>query len=208
MTAMPWRILRLFGRGQERDGESTLLERQALNLPAGVAVAPPEARPEPPPHAPAMPALRVLQEQVAAKLLHAWLQNRHQTLFPLALNLRSLEPAQRALLLRAMVATAAMTGADAAALPALLPSIGGGEAEQAMLAEAGREAPDLPGLLAALRQASLGAHAYTLALLAAGQDATGRAWQDYLAACFALPADVTSDLQRRSGRRRIRPAAR
>ncbi|MFC7553402.1 hypothetical protein ACFQU7_15825 [Pseudoroseomonas wenyumeiae] len=65
----------------------------------------------------------------------------------------------------------------------------------------------LPALLAELRQAGLGAHAYTLALLVGG-DAVGRAWQDYLAACFALPADVTSDLQRRSGRRRLRPAAR
>jgi hypothetical protein len=208
MTAMPGRILRLFGREQERDGESTLLERQALDLPPTPAVPPPEAAPEHRRPVPVPPAERVLQEQVAAKLLHGWLQNRHQTLFPLALNLRSLAPAERALLLRAMLATAAMTGADAAALPALLPSIGGEEAEQTMLAEAGREAPDLPGLLAALRQASLGPHAYTLALLVAGQDATGWAWQDYLAACFALPANVTSDLQRRSGRRRIRPAAR
>ncbi|MCG7360760.1 hypothetical protein MHZ93_05790 [Roseomonas sp. ACRSG] len=206
MTAMPWRILRLFGREQERDGESQLLERQALGLPPEVTV------PEPAPEAPRRPPMpspqRLLQEQVATKLLHAWLQNRHQTLFPLALNLQSLEPAQRWLLLRAMVATASMTGTGPEALPPLLPSIGGGEAECAALEEAWNSPMSLPALLAELRQAALGAHAYTLALLVAGQDPVGRAWQDYLAASFALPADVTSDLQRRSGRRRLRPAAR
>lgn len=206
MTAMPWRILRLFGQEQERDGESQLLERQALGLPPEVTV--PEPAVEATRRAPLPSPQRLLQEQVATKLLHAWLQNRHQTLFPLALNLQSLEPAQRWLLLRAMVATASMTGTAPEALPPLLPSIGGGEAERAALEEAWSAPMSLPALLAELRQAALGAHAYTLALLVAGQDPVGRAWQDYLAASFALPADVTSDLQRRSGRRRLRPAAR
>lgn len=206
MTAMPWRFLRLFGQDQDRDGESRLLERQALELPPEVTV--PQLTPEARERSPALPPHHLLQEQLAAKLLHAWLQNRHQTLFPLALNLQSLEPAQRGLLLRAMVASAAMTGTEPEALPPLLPAIGGGEAEHAALDAAWRDPPALPALLAELRQAGLGAHAYTLALLLPGGAAVGRAWQDYLAACFALPADVTSDLQRRSGRRRLRPAVR
>jgi uncharacterized membrane protein YebE (DUF533 family) len=203
---MPWRILRLFGQEQDRDGGSQLMERQALGLPPEVTV--PEPATAVPDQPPVQPPPRQLQEQLATKLLHAWLQNRHQTLFPLALNLQSLEPAQRWLLLRAMVATASMTGTGPEALPPLLPSIGGGEAERAALEEAWSTPMSLPAVLAELRQAALGAHAYTLALLVAGHDAVGRAWQDYLAACFALPADVTSDLQRRSGRRRLRPAAR
>jgi uncharacterized membrane protein YebE (DUF533 family) len=201
MTATPRAILhRLFGLDQDRDGESDLLSKQALEL-APVPSAAPRRRPL------AHPPQRQLQEEVAAKMLHAWLQNRHQTLFPLALNLRNLEPEQRLLLVQAMAASATMAGGNEASLAGLLPSIGGDAAERAALAEAVRAPPPLPGLLQALQRAGIGAHAYTVALLASQGGRAGQAWLDYLAAFFALPAEVTRDLQRRSGRR-FRPGAR
>ncbi|PWC27644.1 hypothetical protein [Teichococcus aestuarii] len=198
MTIRTRRLLQWLGLAA--DGRSELMERQALELPATLSAAPaPGAmppRPLPPP-----PQL-LLQEQVAAKLLHGWLQNRHQTLFPLALNVNNLPPAHRMLLVRCMQATAAMTGAP----PPLeaLAAIGGGTAEKAALDEA---LPPLPLLLESVRREELGAHAYTAALLSAADGPAGQAWLDYLAAAFALPATVTADLRRR-GRRRLRPRTR
>jgi len=198
---MPRRLLQIFGLVQ--DGRSELMERQALGL--GATPTGPEApaiAPQIPPRRvrPA-PSQRVLQEQVASKLLHGWLQNRHQTLFPLALNLRNLPPPRRLLLARWMAATAAMTGA--APPDAALVSVGGGDAEKAALAEA---VSPLPGLLLDIRQAELGPHAYTAALLAAAPGRVGQAWLDYLAAALGLPLDVISDLRRRGGRRLSRAA--
>lgn len=202
MTTRTWRLLQWLGLAA--DGRSPLMERQALELPASPSAAPsagPASGAMPPRPLPPPPQ-RLLQEQVAAKLLHGWLQNRHQTLFPLALNLGNLPPAHGALLARCMQATAAMTGAP----PPLeaLAAAGGGVAEKAALAE---PAPALPVLLASLRQEGLGAHAYTAALLSAADGPSGQAWLDYLAAAFALPATVTADLRRR-GRRRLRPRIR
>lgn len=193
---------RLLGLGRDRDGENALLERQALQLaPAGTEALQPAPRRRPLAH----PPLLLLQEQVAGKLLHGWLQNRHQTLFPLALNLRNMPPAHRALLVRAMAAGVAMTGQDGATR--LLPTIGG-DAEDAALLQ--QDAGPLPPLLDELREARLGAHAYaaTLLLVGTAPTALGQAWLDYLSARFALPVETTADLQRRSGRRRLRPAAR
>lgn len=44
---------------------------------------------------PADPGAAMVADALAAKLLHGWLQNRHQTLVPLTLNLRVLSPEQR-----------------------------------------------------------------------------------------------------------------
>jgi hypothetical protein len=201
---VPGLLQRLLGNGRGRDGEGTLLERRALQMDAAPASEPTRRRPL------AHPPQRLLQEQVAGKLLHAWMQNRHQTLFPLALNLRNLPPPHRQLLVQAMAASSAMAGTAPAALGGLLPGIGGEAPEHDSLVRALQAPPPLPPLLGALRDAGLGAHAYTVALLAIGPAAppAGQAWLDYLAACFALPAETTTDLQRRSGRRRVRPPAR
>lgn len=198
MTTRTRHLLRWLGFGA--DGRSELLERQALELPASPPAAPVSGA-MPPRPLPAPPQ-GLLQEQVAAKLLHGWLQNRHQTLFPLALNLGNLPPGQRILLARCMQATAAMTGAPAPV--EALAAVGGGAAERAVLAEA---PSPLPLLLASLRQEGLGAHAYTAALLSVAEGRPGQAWLDYLAALFGLPATVTADLRRR-GRRRLRPRPR
>ncbi|PHK93952.1 hypothetical protein CR162_16150 [Pseudoroseomonas rhizosphaerae] len=200
MTTKTWRLLRWLGLNA--DGRSELLERQALALPATPPPAPPPPPGAAPPRPPPPTPQRLLQEQVATKLLHGWLQNRHQTLFPLALNLGNLPPPHRLLLARCMQATAAMTGAPPPA--EALAAIGGGAAERAALAEA---PPPLPELLSALQREGLGAHAYSAALLSAAEARVGQAWLDYLAAAFALPPSVTADLRRRGGRR-LRPRSR
>jgi hypothetical protein len=156
---------------------------------------------------------RLLHEATASQVLHAWLQNRQQTLFPLTLNLRLAGPEQRALLVRLAAASAALCLDEAAAdagrrLHAALAPAGAGEEERRAL-EAELAAPSpLPPLLEAIREAGLGAHAYATALAALGEERggpAGRAWLDLLAARFALPAELAGSLRRRAavgGRRR------
>ncbi|MCI0757010.1 DUF533 domain-containing protein [Teichococcus vastitatis] len=213
MTLVIQRLFAMFSpAAAPRDGDSQALAEQALEMPADLAVA---ARAEaaagaaqrrgaapPPPY-------RVLQEAVAAKLLHAWLQNRHQTLFPLALNLRNLKPEVRALLVELLAAGARMASLEEDGVSqrasAVLATMGGGAEEAALLDRALQQPQPLPGLLDGARDAGLGAHAYAAALLLAGRSGRlERAWTDYLAARFALPAELVLDLERRSGGRRIR----
>jgi uncharacterized protein DUF533 len=202
---------RLFAFALQRDGQAEALQRDAIGpAPAAAAAAiaaavdeeeaaaPPRRQPPP-----AQDPQRVLREVLATKALHAWLQNRHQTLFPLTLNLRVLDPGARALLVRLVAASAAMAldgGAEPGRLGAALDGAGAGEAERRLLAEALAAPAPLPPLLDALREAGLGAYAYAAALLALGRRGPVEcAWLDFLAARFALPAEVTGDLERRSG---------
>ncbi|KAA2214097.1 DUF533 domain-containing protein [Teichococcus oryzae] len=167
--------------------------------------------------APPPPPYRVLQEKLGTKLLHAWLQNRHQTLFPLALNLRNLDAEGRHLLVEMLAASARMAspqenqagnGAEERAA-LVLSTLGGGAEDAERLAAALQQPHPLPELLEAVRAAGLGAQAYVAALLLAGRNARlERSWADYLAARFALPAELVLDLERRAASRRIRRMAR
>lgn len=156
----------------------------------------------------AMEPRRILQDAVAAKALDAWLQNRHQTLFPLTLNLRILDPAARRLIVR-MVAASVLAGGAAPAseerqrIQQDLAAAGAGEEERALLDAALDEPGPLPPLLGALQEARLGAHAYAASLIALDRRAdTGRAWLHYLATRFRLPSEVILGLERRQRRRR------
>ncbi|WP_131829564.1 hypothetical protein [Teichococcus deserti] len=206
MTTLPRRLLRLLTAGGQPDSAAALLERQAREEPS-VPPEPSAAEGAARRRVLAQPPKQVLQDQMAAKLLHAWLQNRHQTLFPLSLNLRNLPPAQRHLLIHSLVASARMTGIAATALPPLLPAIGGQNEAETLQAALGHPCP-LADLLEALREQELGAYAYTLALLvgSAGRGGLVEAWLNYLAFFFALPAEVLADLRRRGGWRRITPS--
>ncbi|WP_165943317.1 DUF533 domain-containing protein [Roseicella aquatilis] len=187
-----------------RDGQAELLQRQALvtGEEPDPAAAPPRRHGGPP--APR----RLLEEMLAARTLGAWLQNRQQTLFPLTLNLRVVDPAARPLLVR-MVAASALAGgavptaAERERLWAELEAAGAAAAER-LAFEAELAAPEpLPPLLRALQEAHLGAHAYAASLLALDRgSATSRAWLDYLTARFGLPPEVVAGLQRRRRWRR------
>lgn len=195
---------RLFAFPSDRDGQAPLLQQQAVGT-MGEQPAPSDP---PRRHGSAPDPQRVLQEVLAAKVLNAWLANRHQTLFPLTLNLASLDTAARLLLMRmvALSVLAAGTSPSPAGRDRLwedLAAIGAGPAERAAF-EAELETPTpLPPLLAALHEAQLGPHAYAASLLVLDRQAgTGRSWLEFLAARFGLPPEVVLGLQRRRRARR------
>jgi len=194
---------RLFAFPSGRDGQAQLMQQQAVGTGGDQAPPAPPRR-----HGSAPDPQRALQEVLAAKVLNAWLANRHQTLFPLTLNLASLDPPARLLLMR-MVALSVLAGgappspAECDRLWQALAAIGAGPAERAAF-EAGLVTPmPLPPLLSALQEAHLGPHAYAASLLVLDRQAgTSRAWLEFLAARFGLPPEVVLGLQRRRRARR------
>ncbi len=146
----------------------------------------------------------VLHDQVAQKILGYWLQNRHQVLFPLTVNFRSIEPAQRALLARWM-AVALLAGHLAAgdhdrlAAREWLASVGADTDTLGMFALALDETPPLHAVLHAVQATpGLAAYAYVVALIALGQrELTSQFFLEYLAARLALPSNVVRSANRR-----------
>ncbi|RVU13177.1 DUF533 domain-containing protein [Methylobacterium oryzihabitans] len=140
----------------------------------------------------------IVRDALSQKVLRAWLQNRNQTLVPLALNLRSLDAEGRTLVVRAMAAAQAATGQDAAPPGDLLARIGAGEAERALLADARAQEAGLGGLLDAVRARDLGAYAYAASLMVLDQRRlVSRLYLAFLASRLSLPEDVVSSLDRR-----------
>jgi len=201
-------LSRLFGPagGAERDGQAAELEAHATGfspaaLEAGVVPAAPAGqgrrqRPLALPRA-------VIAESLSEKILHGWLQNRHQTLYPLTVNLRALDPPRVALLARVMaVALLAGTAAPSAerveAASSWLGGVGGDEAARAALRAALEAPPASSVLLYGIQQANLTAYAYVVALVAApSRDPAGALFLDYLAARLGLPAEVVRSANRR-----------
>ncbi len=195
-------LKRLLGASRNRDGRAPALEPEALQQEAAAATA--QA-------ATAAPAQRlrlatrpeaILQEGLATKVLHGWLGNRQQTLYPLVLNLRNLNGQQRALLAEIMAVTLAAGRAPPAghsgAAQQALARLGAGQEEAGRLAEALDRPRPAHELLAAVQDAGLGPHAYAASLLAADtREPASRAWLGYLAARFALPPEVVVSLNRR-----------
>ncbi len=195
---------RLFAFPSGRDGQAELMQKQAVGA-IGDQAAPPEPLRR---HGSAPDPQRVLQEVLAAKVLDAWLANRHQTLFPLTLNLALLDPPARLLLMRIVALSilasgATPTPAERDRLWGELGAINAGQPERAAF-EAELTAPTpLPPLLSALQEAHLGPHAYAASLLVLDRQAgTSRSWLDFLAARFGLPPEVVLGLQRRRRARR------
>ena len=194
-------LKRLFGSARNRDGQAHALEPEALERDDAAAVA-----------APAAPAQRlrlaarpeaILLESLATKVMHGWLGNRQQTLYPLVLNLRNLSAPERALLAEIMAATLAAGRAppaerDGAKVRQALARLGAGE-EEAHRFDAALDRPrPVHELLAAIQDAGLGPHAYAASLLAADmREPASRAWLGYLAARFALPPEIVVSLNRR-----------
>ncbi|MGG5889039.1 DUF533 domain-containing protein [Falsiroseomonas sp. HC035] len=195
MTTAQQFIGRLMGFGRNRDGQFHALQEDAL-----AEAAPPEPPTRRHRHGPE--PQRIVQEALAAKVLGAWLQNRHQTLFPLTLNLGTLDAGGRALVVRMMVAAADADGgideAERDRIGAALDAIGAGEAERRLLPEAMAAPLPLGALLNHVMEARLGPHAYAASLLALDRRSrVNQAWLDYLAARLALPEEVTASLNRR-----------
>ena len=146
----------------------------------------------------------VIRQVVLAKMLHGWLQNRHQTLFPLAVNLRNLGQAG----CRTLTEVAAITllADEAAALRT--------EQMRAFLRDAGAQAdtlsaldvaladpPALSTVIAAVQSQELAPYAYVVALTALGmREGAGGHLLAYLAARFGLPVTIVRSANRKFGR--------
>lgn len=145
----------------------------------------------------------VLVESVGQKVLHAWLQNRHQTLYPLTVNLRTLEAAKAGLLARMMafVLLAGTRPPDSEQIGralAWLGQVGGGEDVKQALRAALAAPEALTPLLHEVHGAGLAAYAYVVALVATNpRDAAGQLFVNYLAARLALPPNVVRSADRR-----------
>ena len=147
----------------------------------------------------------VVVETLAGKVLHAWLQNRHQTLYPLTVNLRALDAGRAALLAR-MMAFAMLAGTAAPGEERVeegvrwLAQVGGG-GEVAVAFRAALGAPDpLRVLLHEILSAGIAAYAYVVSRVATDpRDEAGQLFLDYLAVRLALPANVVRSADRRYG---------
>lgn len=145
----------------------------------------------------------LVEEALAQKTLAAWISNRHQTLYPLAINLRRFDAAETRLLAAtvAVALLAAGEGASAAQTEILrswLRTVGGDEGFAALVDAAMADPPALSALLAALEQARLGTTAFSMAIAAVDQRLpANRLFLDYLAARLAIPGDVARSLAQR-----------
>ena len=100
---------RLLTRPATRDGAATALEAPATGITPAVLDVSADRTPEPGGGRRGRKlgsGEQELVDGIAAKLLHGWLQNRHQTLYPLTVNLRSMRPEDGQALARWMAAAA------------------------------------------------------------------------------------------------------
>jgi uncharacterized membrane protein YebE (DUF533 family) len=142
-----------------------------------------------------------MMEELAAKVLLAWLRNRHQLLFPFALDLRRLDGAQTELLLHAMIAAAQADGTFdarereriAGALRHAVP-----DEDPARLARALDAPRPLNDVLHEVRDVEDGALVYAASLLAIDQrNPVNRHYLRYLAARLQLPEELVASLELR-----------
>ncbi len=190
---------RLFA-GRPRDGAAPALEAVATGItPALMAAAEAELQPSTRLAAVPQAGWTVLDETLMAKVLHGWLQNRHQTLFPLAVNLKTLSAAQRQAL--AAFAAVALLADDAArAREAQVRgwfTASGAEADTMEgLAAALADPPAMSRAVAAVIAGDLAAYAYVVAVVAL--QARG-SLLEYFAARLNLPPTLVRSAQRRYG---------
>jgi uncharacterized protein DUF533 len=204
-TGLLSRFFRPAGEAQ-RDGQATELEAHATGvLPAtleGAAVSRPRAGQGRRQRQLALPRA-IVTESLSEKILHGWLHNRHQTLYPLTVNLRTLDPPAAALLAQVMAVALLAGGAppdaeDIESASSWLGGVGGDQSARAALRAAVEAPPALSALLHGIQQANLAVYAYVVALVAGpSRDPAEALFLDYLAARLGLPADVVRSANRR-----------
>lgn len=196
-------LQRLMGRPHP-DGQAPTLEARAAGLDDGRAqgAAPVRSGSRPRSRLPADPRVLILAS-LGQKLLDGWSQNRQQTLFPLTVNLRTLAPDARDLILRAMAAAMAAVAPSTPCEPiqAWLATVGTAEADLARLDAALATPEPLAPLLDALLAAHLGPYAYAVSLAATNRHSpAGPLYLEYLAARLAVPANIIKSVNRRYAR--------
>jgi uncharacterized membrane protein YebE (DUF533 family) len=141
---------------------------------------------------------------LAEKVLNAWLRNRHQLLFPFALDLRRLDRHETELVIHAMIAAAqadgSVDGKERKRMEAALDLTEGSKAS--ILDEILQHPKSLNEILAEAQDAKTGALIYAAALLAVDRNRpVNRYYLKYLAARLQLPDELVGSL-----RQRYRPA--
>ncbi len=200
-------LSRLFGTSDgngQRDGQAEELAAHATGLPPALLDAGLLAGGSPGRRQRQLASPRaVVMESLGGKVLHAWVQNRHQTLYPLTVNFRMLEPPQAALLAQVMavVLLADPTPPDAARIEAAtswLGTVGAEPAVQAALRAALETPRPLSRMLHEVQQSDMAPYAYVVALAAGpSHDPAGQLFLDYLAARLDLPTEVIRSANRR-----------
>ncbi len=144
----------------------------------------------------------ILDRSLSQKVLHGWLQNRHQVLVPLTFRLGRLTSDDVELLMR-FTAVALLNGSagDAASqrpVERWLRDIGADDSAVAEFQAAIPSPAPLSSLLAGVRERELSAYAYAAAVVAADtQEASGRLFANFIAARLGLPADAVRSIDRR-----------
>ena len=187
----------LTASGGKRDGEASALQRQALDEGAAAV------RPGRPAHRPIQPPESIIRSSLAQKLLHGWMQNRHQTLYPLVLTLRNMTEVERCLIVGAMAFALQAGESDehgGQRAETWLRSVGGGTEEVAALAEARLAACPVDRFVAEVRNAGQGPQAYAAAVGALGRRGiANRRFHEYFAARLGIADEVARSLNRRYG---------
>ena len=187
----------LIPSGGQRDGEASALQQQALD--EGTAA----VRPGKPTHRPIQRPESIIQSSLAQKVLHGWIQNRHQTLYPLVLTLRNMTELEKHLILGA-IAFALQAGEfdeqSEQRAEVWLRSIGGGTEDIAALAEARCSVCNVDSFVASVRSAGLGPQAYAGVVGALGRRGIiNRRFHDYFAARLGIADEVARSMNRRYG---------
>ena len=139
---------------------------------------------------------------LADKVLHAWLRNRYQLLFPFALDLRRLGPEAATLAIDAMLVAAQADGTfdarERERIEAALRLVAPDEPARALL-DAGLAAPKpLAVVLRQVGDVQRAALAYAASLMAIDPGKrVNRRYLDYLAARLQLSDELVESLERR-----------
>ncbi|MEE7449794.1 hypothetical protein MRF4_19340 [Methylobacterium radiotolerans] len=146
------------------------------------------------------PGRRQISEAIGQKVLHGFLQNRHQTLMPLSISLGRIADAERAAIAR-FAAVAVRAGSADAALEPVRACLIGFAADAEMLAafEAALQSPPpLDAALGGLTDPEVALIAFILCLVAARRagPAAG-AFADYVALHRGLPTAAVRAAERR-----------
>lgn len=200
-------ILRFFGARVDRDGTVPALEVPATGIPlarlgAGLAGVDESAGGDRRRRALAAPD-DVLRDMLAQKVLHGWLQNRHQTLLPMTVNFRGLETSKSQLLVEimaaALLACAVADHEQRGRASNWLEGHGAGKATIAAFETALGKPKPLYLLLQKVRQTNeLGPLAFILIMVVSDtRDRTDQLFAQWAAAKLDLPNTVVRSIERR-----------
>ena len=200
-------LFRWLGGRADRDGAATELEAGVTGIPASLLEPKPLVDVETPTVDRRRRALvapeDVLLDTLAQKVLHGWLQNRHQTLLPLTVNFKVLSPEACELLTKlmgaALLACAAGKEDEQARATTWLRAHGANDVTVASFQSALTAPQPLYALLEAIRQESeLGPLALILVMIVSDtRERSDQLFTQWVSAKLDLPNTVVRSIERR-----------